>query len=318
MQRRVKSWPVVGLCLALLAWCGAPGTLGAADAAVAAVPSAQAQAQVTRAAPSGTPGAAPLGTTNYPIPTGAYFVAPTGSDTAAGTQAAPWATLGHAVGVAPNHSTIVMRAGIYREADVINSKALTIQPYPNEAVIVRGSNIVTGFVQSGTTWVLKNWTYEFPRQNARAVDAQHPLANAPDQVFVDGAPLTQVAKAAQVGAKSFFVDYTAHQLVIGINPAGHTIEASTKTVGLHLEHAAGTIVRGIQFDEYATPASTHGAVLDSSAARCSRTTGSSTTRVPACRSRARARSSRTTRWRTTVSSVSTRTRPTTFRSLRPK
>ena len=218
-----------------------------------------------RAAPSGTPGAAPLGTTSYPIPTsGAYFVAPTGSDKAAGTQAAPWATLGHAVGTAPNHSTIVMRAGIYREAVVINSKALTIQPYPNEAVIVRGSNIVTGFVQSGTTWVLKNWTYQFPRQNARAVDAQHPLANAPDQVFVDGAPLTQVAKAAQVGAKSFFVDYTAHQLVIGINPAGHTIEASTKEVGLHLEHAAGTIVRGIQFDEYATPASTHGAVLDSS------------------------------------------------------
>ncbi|HEY1737438.1 MAG TPA: Ig-like domain repeat protein [Acidimicrobiia bacterium] len=259
MPGRVKSWPVVGLCLMLLAWCGAPGTMSAARAAA---PSASPAAA---SGPSGTPGAAPLGTTSYPIPTsGAYFVAPTGSDKAAGTQAAPWATLGHAVGVAPTHSTIVMRAGIYREADIINSKALTIQPYPNEAVIVRGSNVVTGFVQSGTTWVLKNWTYQFPRQNARAVDAQHPLANAPDQVFVDGAPLTQVAKAAAVNAKSFFVDYTAQQLVIGINPVGHTIEASTKTVGLHLEHAIGTVVRGIQFDEYATPASTHGAVLDSS------------------------------------------------------
>ena len=57
-----------------------------------------------------------------------------------------------------------------------------------------------------------------------------------------------------MAAKSFFVDYTAHQIVIGLDPTGHTIEASTRTMGLHLERASGSIVRGIQFDEAAAHA----------------------------------------------------------------
>ena len=227
---------------------------------------AQSATTASRPPDAGTPpGAAPLGTTNYAIPaTNAFFVAPTGSDNAAGTQAAPWATLGHAVAAAPNHATIVMRAGIYRESVTIASKTLTIQPYPNEAVVLRGSRIVSGFVKTGSQWVLKGWNYQFPRQNARAVSPDHPLANAPDQVFVDGSELAQVAKASSVTARSFYVDYTAHQLVIGTDPNGHTVEASTQTLGLRLEQARGSIVRGIEVDRYATPADTHGAVLDRS------------------------------------------------------
>jgi hypothetical protein len=251
------AWLVVGLSLPMVI-LGGPAIAARSDAPVvrALAPAA--------AAPSGTPGAAALGTTQYAIPAGAHFVSPAGSDTAAGTQAAPWATLGHAVAAAPTKSTIVLLAGIYRESVTIASKVLTIQPAPNQAVIVRGSSIITGFVASGTTWVRSGWTYQFPRQDPRDVTTAHPLANASDQVFVDGKELAQVGSATAVKAGSFFVNYTTHQLVIGVNPAGHTIEASTRQNGLHLERAAGTVVRGIQFDEYATPADMRGAVLDSS------------------------------------------------------
>jgi hypothetical protein len=257
---------VTSVSLTMLIASGATSAVALAARApspfVAGSPSA---AAATPAATSDqTPGAAKLGTTNYPIPAGAVFVAPSGKDNAAGSAAAPYASLAHAIAAAPNNGTIVLRAGIYRESDVIASKVLTIQPYPNEAVIVRGSNVVTGFVATGTTWTLNNWTYQFPRQNPRDVTGANPLANAPDQVFVDGAPLSQVGKAGAVAGRSFYVDYTAHQLVIGLNPAGHTIEASTKMMGLHLEHATGSVIRGIQFDEFATPANSHGAVLDSS------------------------------------------------------
>jgi hypothetical protein len=48
-----------------------------------------------------------------PLYASTYYVAPTGSDTAAGTQAAPWATIGHAQTVAVGGDTVYFRAGKY-------------------------------------------------------------------------------------------------------------------------------------------------------------------------------------------------------------
>src|SRR5450432_3168457 len=42
-----------------------------------------------------------------------YYVAPGGSDSAAGTQAAPWASIGHAQTVAVAGDTVYFRAGKY-------------------------------------------------------------------------------------------------------------------------------------------------------------------------------------------------------------
>ncbi len=208
-------------------------------------------------------GAAPLGTTAYAVPANAHFVAPTGNDAAKGSQAKPWRTLHHAVAAAPSGSTIVLRAGIYREGATISSKRLTLQPYPHEAVVVRGTQIVTGFVAAGKTWVLSGWNHQFARQGpAQLIKAAAPLANAPDMVFVDGKQLRQLANPTRVRAGTFAVDYTHKKLTIGIDPKGHTIEAATVQVGLSLVHADGSIVRGIQFDEFATPYNPHGAVRD--------------------------------------------------------
>src|SRR5262245_53882464 len=42
-----------------------------------------------------------------------YYVAPGGSDSAAGSQAAPWATIAHAQSVAAPGDTVYFRAGTY-------------------------------------------------------------------------------------------------------------------------------------------------------------------------------------------------------------
>jgi len=86
--------------------------------------------------------------TNYAIPSGAIFMATNGSDSSAGTQAAPVKTLNKAVSLASAGGTIVIRAGTYR--DWYNSggttygflsKQLTFQAYPHEQVWFDGTDV---------------------------------------------------------------------------------------------------------------------------------------------------------------------------------
>lgn len=60
-----------------------------------------------------------------------YFVATTGSDSNPGTLNSPWRTIQHAVGAAPDNSTIYIRAGDYT-GFVVERANLTISGYPGE------------------------------------------------------------------------------------------------------------------------------------------------------------------------------------------
>ena len=220
--------------------------------------------QPSSAAGTRSAGAKPVGTTSYPIPAGALFVAATGSDAAAGSQAAPFKTIGRAIAAAPNGGTVVVRGGIYREALTISNERLTLQPYPNEAVFIRGSRTLSTFVAVAGDWRRDGWNYQFPRQSPETVLASYPMANAPDMVFFDGQPLRQVSRLSQVAGKSFFVDYSLSQLFIGVDPTGHVLEASYLQVGLMLNNADNSVIRGLQFEQFATPVNTHGAVVDQS------------------------------------------------------
>src|SRR4051812_27581706 len=77
------------------------------------------------------------------------------------------------------------------------------------------------------------------------------MAAWPDQVFVDGDQLDQVAAGVTPGAGQFAVDYHAQTLTIGSDPYGHNVRASD------LDHAfvvGGTVtLRGFGVRRYATP-----------------------------------------------------------------
>ena len=205
--------------------------------------------------------ALPLGSARYPIPAGAYFVSPNGSDAHSGKIGAPFRTLARAAAVAPSGSTIVLRRGRYHESIQVRSKRLTLQNYPGEAAVMKGSVPVGGWVRDGSTWRHDGWTAEFPNGGyPEFIDPKHPLATYADQVFVSGRELVQVASKAAVKLGSFYVDDANNRLYIGSNPTGHLVEASDLRDALFLNAANGSIVRGLGFQQYATTRDLLGAV----------------------------------------------------------
>ena len=139
-------------------------------------------------------------------PSGAIIVAPSGSDTAAGTTDAPLRTLTRAIAVAPSGATIVLRAGSYHESvQIPSNKKLTVQAWPSEAVWMDGSSIVGDWTASGGRWFHDNWTVEFdtsPTYTRGAADStaanwgfvnpSYPMAAYPDQIWIDGVAQRQV------------------------------------------------------------------------------------------------------------------------------
>lgn len=87
-------------------------------------------------APTAPPTSAPTpGATA--APTSTFYVASTGSDSAAGSSSSPWRTIGHAVASAPAGSTIRIGPGTYAPFTV-SRPSLTVEPLAGAEVIVAG------------------------------------------------------------------------------------------------------------------------------------------------------------------------------------
>lgn len=220
-----------------------------------------------------TAGAAPVGSTHYPVPANAYFVSLAGSDSNPGTITAPFATATKAIKAAPSGATIVLRQGAYHESLTVPAgKTLTIENYPGETVWFDGSSQVTNWTASDNAWTADGWTAQFdasPTYTKGAADntapgwgfvnAAYPMAAHPDMVSIDGVPQTQVASAAGVKPGTFYVDYAAHRLYLGSNPTGHQVRASDLGIALTINGANSKIL-GVGFHWYADSVPTMGAV----------------------------------------------------------
>ena len=192
--------------------------------------------------------------TAHPVPPDAVHVAPGGSDRHAGTRDHPLRTIAAALERVPPGGTVVLRAGIYREALGGLSKPVTLQPAPGETAWLKGSVVVAEWRREGDVWVHRGWESLcatcFDPGN---IDPARPLAGRPEQVFVDGEPLEQVASAGEVRSGTFAAQ--GDRLVIGTDPAGRLVEASVHATALTLHRGAeGSRVRGLGFAHYASTA----------------------------------------------------------------
>ncbi|WP_051468095.1 right-handed parallel beta-helix repeat-containing protein [Actinomadura oligospora] len=230
-------------------------------------PESRPRAVRTSPAPQAEAGAGslPVGRTSYRIPHGAVIVAPNGSDAASGSPSAPLRTLAAAITRAPEGGTIVLRRGVYHESVTVpQGRRLTIQAHPGEAVWLDGSSRVTAWKRSGLVWAASGWTYRFDASPSytkgagdgtdeafKFLDPAFPMASHPEQVWVDGVAQRQVASAARVGPGTFFADLRGRRLLLGSDPSGHEVRASTLEEAVTLG-GAGSVLRGVGVRRYAT------------------------------------------------------------------
>jgi parallel beta-helix repeat protein len=212
-----------------------------------------------------------VGSQAYAVPAGAVIVATNGNDAAAGTAAAPLRTMARALAVVPAGGTIVLRAGSYNESVTITKK-VTVQAWPGEAVWFDGSRQISNWVADGTTWRYDGWTTEFdssPTYTRGAPDASatnwgfinpsYPLAAHPDQIWVDGTALRQVASRAAVVSGTFFHDEAANRLYIGTNPGGRDVRVAALNKAFSVR-ADATVLRGFGIRRYSPSVPDIGAV----------------------------------------------------------
>lgn len=213
-----------------------------------------------RSAATGTVGSVDVGRAAYPVPDGALFVNGGARSNGNGSISSPFTSVQGAIDSAKAGATIVVRKGTYHEAlSIPSNKPLTIQAYPNEAVWFDGSRVVSNWTKSGSVWVSTGWKASFDSSmGGRAsmfVNSKYPNANKPDQLFVDGSALAQVASAAQVVPGTFAVDDAGDRLILGTNPGGREVRASDLSQAIDAT-AQNVTLQGFGVRRYAT---THGA-----------------------------------------------------------
>ncbi len=200
-------------------------------------------------------------------------VSPHGAVSARGTESSPLRSIQAAVDQAAAGDRIVVRGGTYHESVTVPAgKRLTIVAAPKERVWLDGSSPVTTWDRSGDALVHPGWTVTFdhsPTYTWGAADGTdpdwsfvnpaHPMAAHPDQVWLDGVAQRQAASRSELGPGTFFVDEGRDELLLGSDPTGHTVLASTIAKALSVR-ASGTTIDGINVRRFAPSVPHMGAV----------------------------------------------------------
>jgi parallel beta-helix repeat protein len=172
-----------------------------------------------------------------------YYVATTGSDTSAGTSvAAPFKTIQHGVNIAAAGDTVYVRRGTYREDVEMNTGGTAALPirvfaYPGEVPVIKGSDVVTGWVQqTPNVWMKTGWPYnsqqlfvDFDVQPAKSLQQ---IGNPSSYFGAWEYPTPVGSGRSTMVAGSFYYDASAATLYLwlkdGSNPNRHVIEASVR------------------------------------------------------------------------------------------
>jgi hypothetical protein len=195
-----------------------------------------------------------------------YYVAPDGSQDAAGNAVERPTTLEAAIERVVTGDAIILSGGTYRTGGLRLNQQVTIQPYQDERPVLKGTRVATDWESPRDGLWRTAWDTLFPMQpqpwwRREREERRTPLYKFNgDMVFLDGRRLDPVGAVDDVDSDSFYVDYDAKQVYLGTNPAGREVEitafdaALTRTTQeVHGKHSdgRGPTVRGIMFTEYA-------------------------------------------------------------------
>ncbi len=219
------------------------------------------------AQPSGGP-YGPIGQT-YELPkvTGTiYYVAANGDSGQSGDLLIRPTTLEAAVAEVKTGDAIVMRGGIYRTGDLILNQGITIQPYRDERVVMKGTLVAANWQSTGSGLWYTKWTQLFPSKPAdwwqKSKEGRYtPLCKFNnDMVFIDGRVLQAVEWEGAVDSNSYYIDYENGLVYIGVDPTGRLVEITAHDAALvrttgechgRKSDHKGYVIRGITFTQYA-------------------------------------------------------------------
>ncbi|MCR2052626.1 right-handed parallel beta-helix repeat-containing protein [Actinomyces bowdenii] len=176
-----------------------------------------------------------------------HVSASSGSDAGDGSAARPYQTISTAISAASTGDTIELADGTYREGELSVDKGVTIRAAQGATPVISGAKVPETWNNAGNgTWSTGHDMVRFCTVCTTNADPEvEGMAAHPEQVFVDGKPLTQVGSRAEVSASTFYVDdpdpvtlkeagnnragynvkpHTGASYVIGVDPAQHEVE----------------------------------------------------------------------------------------------
>jgi parallel beta-helix repeat protein len=219
------------------------------------------------AQPSGGPYGPIQQTYDLPKVTGKiYYVAPDGDSLQTGETLSNPSTIEAVIKRVKTGDAIVMRGGIYRTGNLVFNQAITLQPYLDEHPILKGTFIAAKWDNLGNGLWTAKWSRLFPtkpadwwRRNREGKKTPlHRFNN--DMVFIDGRFLQSVGWEGEVDENSYFIDYDAGLVYIGVDPADKLVEITaydvallrtTKSVHGKISDRQGSLIRGITFTQFA-------------------------------------------------------------------
>ncbi|QQM68049.1 right-handed parallel beta-helix repeat-containing protein [Actinomyces weissii] len=197
-------------------------------------------------------------------------VSPTGDDTASGSSAAPLATVHRALDLAVDGDTVRLAAGTYREGELIMPNRVRLEAGRGEKVVLSGAQVVQDWVAEGSVWRSRDELVRFCQECTFNPDPGYDgVRGYPEQVYLDGVALRQVASREEVVEGTFFVDRlpvefegggidrigrvtgsrTAHYL-LGSDPSGHQVEVVQHARALTVA-GNGAAVANLTIEKYA-------------------------------------------------------------------
>jgi PKD repeat protein len=199
-----------------------------------------------------------------------YYLAPGGSDAAAGSVSAPLATLAGAVAKVGSgqSATIVVRGGTYRQGNVSIPAGRTIRvvAYPGEVPVFSGARVVSsGWVGEGSLSYAPYVAQPVTNGSGISFSSGQNLTGDgvgkyPDQAWVGSTQLRQVSAKSAVAAGTFWVDSANARIYLAsTDVAKGNIEVSSRDQFLR-SAGPGTTLEGITVSRF-SPSGNDGGAL---------------------------------------------------------
>ncbi|WP_194949595.1 right-handed parallel beta-helix repeat-containing protein [Actinomyces trachealis] len=197
-------------------------------------------------------------------------VSPTGDDSGSGSASAPFATIRHALDLAVDGDTVRLDSGTYREGELVMPTRVRLEAGRGEQVILSGAEVIKNWDADGDVWTSHDELVRFCQDCTFNPDIEHDgVKGYPEQVYLDGKALTQVASRQEVKPGTFFVERQPMEFegggedrigkvigsrrahyVLGSNPNGHLVEVVQHARALTVA-GNGAAVANLTIEKYA-------------------------------------------------------------------